>query len=58
MSVHSREITNKINHLPERVLRMIYDDYKSFQQLLNKDISVTIHQPNSLSLQFNQKIIL
>ena len=44
---HSRSLNNKINCLHERCLRLIYSDNRSsFQELLSKDDSVTIHQRN------------
>ena len=44
---HSRNLNNKINRLHERCLRMIYNDNKSsFQELLERDKSVTIHHHN------------
>ena len=44
---HSRTINNKINRLHERALRVIYTDHTStFEELLTKDKSVTIHQRN------------
>ena len=44
---HSRQINNKINRLHERALRVIYRDHVStFEELLAKDKSVTIHQRN------------
>ena len=47
---HNRLINTKINNLHYRALRMIYlDDTSSFEELLRKDGSVTIHQRN---LQF------
>ena len=43
----SRKINNKINRLHERGLRIAYEDYvSSFEELLIKDGSVTIHQRN------------
>ena len=51
---HSRKANNKINRLHERALRLIYNDYNSsFDQLLEKDGSVSIHHRNihSLSVQ-------
>ena len=40
---HNRTINNKINRLHERCLRIVYsDDKSSFQELLDKDKSVTI----------------
>ena len=44
---HSRGINNKINRLHERALRLVYDDdILSFEELLKKDESVTIHHRN------------
>ena len=44
---HSRRLNNKINSLHERALRITYQDNTSaFQELLNKDNSVSIHQRN------------
>ena len=44
---HSRAKNNKINHFHERCLRIIYEDKAStFEQLLKKDISVSIHTRN------------
>ena len=43
--IHKRGFNNKINHIHERALRIAYNDYSSsFEDLLNKDKSVTIHQ--------------
>ena len=40
-------MNNKINRLHERALRIAYKDYaSSFESLLEKDRSVTIHQKN------------
>ena len=45
--MHNRGLNNKINHIHERALRIVYNDYSStFEDLLNKDKSVTIHQRN------------
>ena len=45
--IHNRGLNNKINHIHERALRIVYNDYSStFEDLLNKDKSVTIHQSN------------
>ena len=42
---HSHAKNNKINHLQERCLRIIYDNKAStFEQLLEKDSSVSIHR--------------
>ena len=44
---HSRCLNNKINRLHERCLRMIYNDkISNFEELLNKDNSVSIHHSN------------
>ena len=44
---HSRSINNKINRLHERVLRIVYNDFKSsFKNLLEKDETVSIHVKN------------
>ena len=44
---HSRAINNRINKLHERSLRIVYKDRNStFEDLLEKDNSVTIHQRN------------
>ena len=44
---HSRGLTNKINRLHERCLRIIYNDKtSSFQELLQKDKSLTILERN------------
>ena len=44
---HSRTLNNKINSIHERALRISYEDYVStYEQLLEKDNSVSIHQRN------------
>ena len=44
---HSRRLNNKINSIHERTLRITYQDNTStFQELLNKDNSVSIHYRN------------
>ena len=45
---HSRTLNNKINKLHERALRIVYkkDFLLTFQELLNKDDSVTTHHRN------------
>ena len=41
---HSHSINNKINRLHERVLRIVYNEFKSsFKYLLEKDGTVSIH---------------
>ena len=43
----SRKMNNKINYIHERALRLVYDDYTtSFEELLSKDKSVSIHHRN------------
>ena len=47
----SRRLNHKINKLHERALRMAYNDYNSsFEDLLDKDCTVTIHKRNLRSL--------
>ena len=44
---HSRLMSNKINRLHEKCLRGVCSDKTlSFEELLNKDRSVTIHTRN------------
>ena len=44
---HSRTLNNRINNLHERALRIVYKDhYSSFEDLLLKDKSFTIHHKN------------
>ena len=48
---HSKSINKKINNLLERALRLIHCDHSSdFQELLQRDNSVTIHQKNIQAL--------
>ena len=48
---HIRKINSKINHLQERSLRIVYNDYiTSFEDLLKKDNSFKIHHKNIQSL--------
>ena len=48
---HSRGANNKINHLHERSLQIVYKGNISFfEDLLKKDRSFTIHQMNIKSL--------
>ena len=43
----SRTMNRKINHIHERALRLVYNDYiKSFDELLKKDNTVSIHHRN------------
>ena len=44
---HSSRLNNKINSIHERALRITYGDQKStFQELLIKDNSVSVHHRN------------
>ena len=44
---HSRKLSNRINNINERALRIVFIGYKStFQQLLKESKSVSIHQIN------------
>ena len=44
---HSRTLNNRINRIQERALRIVYNDRVSkFNELLEKDKSVTIHSRN------------
>ena len=44
---HSRKLNDKINAIHERTLRIAYcDKHSTFQQLLEKDNSVSIHHRN------------
>ena len=48
---HSRTLNNKINRIREKALRTVHSDYNSsFNELLDKDDSFTIHQRNAQSL--------
>ena len=48
---HSRRINNKINRIHERALRITYNNKSSsFQDLLDRDNSVTIHHRNIRTL--------
>ena len=48
---HSRGLNNKINSIHERALRIKYEDkFSTFQQLLEKDNSVSIHHRNLQAL--------
>ena len=44
--MHNRAIHNKINHINEKALRIVYDDYSSSFEDLNEKKSVTIHLHN------------
>ena len=48
---HSRKSNNKINRIHERALRIVYDDYtSSFEELLNKEESFSVHHSNIQTL--------
>jgi hypothetical protein len=43
----SKDLNNKINSIHKRALRQVYSDFtSSFEELLEKDNSVTVHQRN------------
>ena len=47
----SRKLNNRINRIHERALRIVYNDnFSSFNELLDKDSSVTIHHKNLQAL--------
>ena len=49
--LHSRKLNNRINRLHERALRLVYEDnISSFDELLDRDESFTIHVRNIQSL--------
>ena len=55
---HSRENNRKINRLHERCLRTVYKDKQSsFNELLEKDGSVSIHERNLQVLATEMYII-
>ena len=44
---HSRQLRHKIDRIQERALRVTYQDYESsFEVLMEKDRSITVHQRN------------
>ena len=48
---HSRKVNSKINHLQERSLRIVYNDYiTSFEDLLKKDNAFKIQHKNIQSV--------
>ena len=48
---HSRKLNNRINKIHERALRIVYnDDLSSFDELLNRGSSFTIHSRNIQAL--------
>ena len=45
---HSRRLNERINHIHERTLRIIYKDFNStFQELLTEDNSLNIHNKST-----------
>ena len=49
--MHNRTLNTRINKIQERALRIVYDDRNStFEELLHKDNSVTIHTRNIQAL--------
>ena len=48
---HSRRLSNKINNVLKKALRIVHSDYKSaFQELMNKDASFSVHHKNIQTL--------
>ena len=48
---HGRILKNKINKLHERALRIVYrEENLTFEQLLERDNSITVHQRNLIKL--------
>ena len=55
---HGRFLNNKINRLHEKCFRMMYNDkIVNFEELLNKDNSVSIHHNNIHTLAIEMYII-
>ena len=53
--LHSRQNNNKIKHLRERCLRLIHNDkLSSYEELLEKDGSVSIRHKKSLAIEIFQ----
>ena len=49
--LHSRSLNKRINKIHERALRLVYkDDISSFEELLTRDNSFTIHERNIQTL--------
>ena len=49
--LHSRKLNNRINRLHERALRLVYQDKNyTFEELLEKDESFTVHERNIQTL--------
>ena len=47
----SKSANKEINRTNKRALRLLYEDYdSSFEQLLEKDVSITVHQRNLQNL--------
>ena len=57
---HSRTLNNQINRIHERALRIVYNDtHSTFNELLSKDGSFTIHERNIQTLAIElYKIIM
>ena len=48
---HSRHLHNEINNVHKKALRIVYSDYKpTFQELLDKDASISVHHRNIQTL--------
>ena len=49
---HSRTLNNKIKTLHEKILRIVYSDFKAnFDELLEKDGSFSINHRNTLDIK-------
>ena len=49
---HNRRYNNKVNRLHDRMLRIVYKDYKSsFAELFSEDKSFNVHHRNVQKLQ-------
>ena len=57
--IGGRQENNRINHLDERALRIVYNDYKStFENLLELDNSVSIDHKDIRLLSIELNIML
>ena len=52
--IHNSGLNSKINYIQERALSIVHNDYdSSFEDLLNKDKSITYHQRNLQQMAIN-----
>ena len=57
----SIQMNRKINHIHERALRLVYNDYTvSFEELLRNDKSISIHHRNihSVAIEMDYALLL